>query len=89
MLITLPVEVEKLDFGGDWAIVTVVCCPSLSEVYWARYVKVFARLMLLVSALTLSGDTARPDAGSSGTRTRAPRPRTTVMTRTRDRMPER
>jgi hypothetical protein len=35
-LITLPVDVEKFDLGGDWAIVTVVFCPALTEVYWAR-----------------------------------------------------
>jgi hypothetical protein len=88
-LITLPVDVEKFDLGGDWAIVTVVFCPSLTEVYWARYVRFFERLMLFVSALRLSGETARPDAGSAGTRTRAPRPTATVMTTTRVRMSKR
>jgi hypothetical protein len=32
----MPLDVEKLDFGGDWAMVTVVFCPPLTEVYWAR-----------------------------------------------------
>ncbi len=71
----LPVDVEKFDLGGDWAIVTVVFCPSLTEVYWARYVRFFERFSLFVSAMRLSGETARPDAGSAGTRTRARGPR--------------
>ena len=55
LLITLPLEVVKFDLGGDWAMVTVVFWPLVNEVYWARYVRFLAWLMLLVRALTFSG----------------------------------
>ena len=35
MLMMLPPDDEKFDFGGAWAIVTVVFCPLLTDVYCA------------------------------------------------------
>lgn len=88
MLITLPLEVVKFDLGGDWAMVTVVFWPLVNEVYWARYVRLLAWLMLLVRALTFSGEFLAA-AGSAGERARAARPRATVRVAARDRMIER
>ena len=88
LLITLPLEVVKFDLGGDWAMVTVVFWPLLNEVYWARYVRLLAWLMLLVSALTFSGEFLAA-AGSAGERATAPRPRATVRVAARVRMTER
>jgi hypothetical protein len=49
---TVPVDVEKFDFGGDCAMVTVLVWPFSTDVYVAWYVRFLARLMLLVSALS-------------------------------------
>src|SRR6516162_9368819 len=71
---TLPPDVEKFDFGGCCAMVTVSFWPPLTDVYSAMYVRCFARLMLLASALRLDELTALPAAGSAGSTVTAPAP---------------
>ncbi len=88
LLITLPLELVKFDLGGDCAMVTVVFWPLLNDVYWARYVRFLAWLMLFVRALTFSGEFFAA-AGSAGDSATAPRPRAAMRVRARVRMTER